>query len=317
MSLSPHLTTTYAMKLSILLLLVLAGPILCAVHEDPNTEAYQRKMDQDRELQIQEVVKECAEINRKASQGGDDQAISQYGYVLKRLGGWQRPDTLEVYQAAQQKLLSIPGHATYFRDKIKAAQVEVKAGKLPLWQWDNLKLETFGALQHMPSEETVEVLMEFVNDNFADQSSENPEDYKIPNLGPNDSGHFKVNSAATSALAVLGIEPMPYTEKTRPQLGGTKDLWVKWWQEVKTGKRKYRFKGSSVEHPIHTPPGAPREVRRPDRHPETSPSAGSQKPGPSTNGASAPESGNVKWPLALCGVVLLAGLLIYWVRRRK
>jgi hypothetical protein len=34
-----------------------------------------------------------------------------------------------------------------------------------------------------------------------------------------------------------------------------------------SGKRKYRFKGSSVEHPVKPPPGALRKVRRTERHP--------------------------------------------------
>jgi hypothetical protein len=92
-------------------------------------------------------------------------------------------------------------------------------------------------------------------------------------------------------------------------------LWSQWWRDVKSGKRNYRFKGSSVEHPINAPPGADREVRRPERRLDSQ---------GGVNGGKKPAGDKVagdkeipKWPLFVgIGFALLV-VVSYFLKSRR
>ena len=237
--------------------------------------------------------------------------------MLIRLGGWQRPDTLEVYHNAQAKLLSIPGHATYFRDKLTVGKDAVRARTMTMNQWQDLTMNSFGILKRLPSEETVEVLTGFVDDKFGDATSTNPEDTNFPGYSFMDSGHYIVNDGAAIALETLGIEPAPYTDRYKLRYGEIKTIWSRWWQEVKAGKRKYRFKGSDVLHPVNAPSGAEREVRRPERHPGSTPVAKTQKePVSEPVDETKVEKMSRHWPLLAAILAVLVAGLIYWHKVR-
>lgn len=259
------------MKIPLLLFILhwLSLPV-CA---EKRAGAYESQPDRERDRQIRDLARECSDSIQQAGSLPAEQAIAIYGNVLKRLGGWNRPDTLEVFYDAQQKLLSIPGHATYYRDKINAAKDKVRSGEMLVNDWDRLLTDTFHTLQFMPSEETVEVLAEFGGDKFGRPWSKEPQDFKdVPALhGLDDdlstAGMGAIDIHAYHALDALGIEPPPYQDRAQVNELDYDRIWGGWWQEVKTGKRKYRFKGSGVLHPVNAPPGTGREERRPERRP--------------------------------------------------
>ena len=280
-----------------------------------------QKPDSERDRQIRGLLTECTESARQAANLPAEQAIPIYGYVLKRLGGWDRPDTLEVFHDAQQKLLSIPGHATYYRDKINAAKAAVRSGEMNWNDWSRLRSDCFQSLQHMPSEEAVAVLAEFVGDDFACMDSDNPADYEIDGLkGYAREWDMSVRLPATNALVKIGIENPPSAVETHIGGGALRKAWLQWWQEVKEGKRKYRFKSSSVEHPINASPGTGREVRRPERRPgdHNGPDA-TQKPASMTveqYHAAKPEREFPRWQLFAGIAIVLLIAAGYFLRRR-
>jgi hypothetical protein len=303
------------MKKTFCMLIALVGYSFGVPIGETNTEDYSIKSDQQRERQIQELAQECAVSIEKAVNLSPDQSIPQLGYTLKRLGGWQRPDTLTVYNEAQSKLLSIPSHATYYRNKIKAAQAEVKAGRMTLNVWSRLRIDSFQTLQHLPSEETVEVLIGFLEDNFACADSRNPEDYQIPGLESYREWDMSVRAPAASSLANLGIENPPGRTDSHIDGGGVRRGWIQWWNEVKAGKRKYRFKGSSVEHPVNAPPGTAREVRRPERHSEP-PSKEKTTPIPVQEPPRSEREKGPQWSLFAAIAAAMVAVMLYFIKRK-
>lgn len=223
-----------------------------------------------------------------------------------------------VYQEGQRILLSIPGHATYYRDKVKAAQVAVKEGRMRWADWSDVQIEASQTLQHMPSEETVEVLTGFLDDNFACADSDNPADYQIAGLE-----HLirewdmSIREPAAKALDNLGIENPPAATDSHIDGGGPRRGWQQWWKEVKAGKRKYRFKGSSVEHPINAPPATVREVRRPGREVDAAPTTTTtEKPVPLSPKNEEAKGGSPQWPVFAGIAAILAALATYFLRRK-
>lgn len=312
------------MKTILLFMLVIGSRLLAVPVGESNTDEYRRKLDREREQQIQELAQECSRSIDMADDLPADQSIPIYGYVLMRLGGWQRPDTLAVYQKAQSKLLSIPGHAAYYRDKINAGKELVRSGEMTIDRWRRLLMDAFAILRHMPSEETVEVLAEFGRDKFGRSWSKDPRDFKdVPALhGLNDdlstAGMGVIDTPAYLALDALGIEPPPYQDRARVSDLDLERLWSQWWQDVKSGKRKYRFKGSTVEHPIHAPPGAGREARRPERRPESRDGADTGENRQSSAGESGQATKEPSHWLWIAGIsAVMLAVLAYFLRGRR
>jgi len=180
------------------------------------------------------------------------------------------PAIESIYRKLQDEFISTPGHATYFRDQIKEAEAKVREGEMTLSSWDNLLMAAAETLAHMPSEETVGVLLELGSDRFGDPSSPDPKDRDPTGNGPRDpfsDSSFPVPAfSAYDALIKLGIEGLPTGRG--PNAEGV--TWAVWWQEVRDGKSKYRFKGSDVWHPVESAAkaapaaGDTRPERRPD-----------------------------------------------------
>lgn len=159
------------------------------------------------------------------------------------------PAIASIYSKLQNEFISTPGHAMYFRDRIEEAKRKVREGDMRLFDWGSDIPLVFETLGHMPSEETVEVLAGYLEDRFADPYSDRPEDKDIPGLRPSSplEPHFDfLRGYAAAKLDALGIEDAP----PRPSVSGPPSPWIAWWKEVREGKRKYRFKGSDVWHPV-------------------------------------------------------------------
>ncbi len=258
----------------------------------------------------------------------NEEAIPILGDGIRRLGDQSifhdQDAARPIYQEGQRILLSIPGHAYYYRDQINAAKPKLRSGEISLNDWFNLLMYSFQTLQHMPSEETVEVLGEFGKDQFGLPGSENPDDYKnIPGIEGWDSdlssaGTARISPYAYNALDSLGIESPPDEEKN---VSLRDRVWGPWWEEVRTGRRKYRFKGSDALHPVNAPPGAPREIRRPGRHP--GPPGATEKSGakpvtaPDENSRPVAGDGHGgRWPLFAGIGALLLVTAAYLLKRR-
>ena len=217
--------------------------------------------------------------------------VVKYSTSMNREKG-ERP----VFHAAQQALLAIPGHAKYYQDKIESLRKEVldNETKSPT-EMDEIRAErrkmadqqktlycdssdfdnyasavftSFPVLALLPSSETVDVLGHFLNDPEA-------RDGKTL-LGRTryrgDVYPYPANAEeAARAIGKLGIENPPWVKPKHIREGDTDrevDAWKDWWNEVKEGKRTYRFIGSSIEY---GPDGPITKVKsrqaQPEQHP--------------------------------------------------
>jgi hypothetical protein len=275
-----------------------------------------------REEDAKAMLPKFREQINAASQLPPEQAIPIYGNTLEILGRWSSYPIEEkwpVFHEAQQKLLSIPGHATYYRDKINALREQLLEGNLGLEDWGDKKSLYFKVLGHLPSEEAVEVLCGFAGDDFATGGFLDSKNAHIPGLKDwkftDYAVDFTVCLPAMTALHSLQIENGPSVEGIDAEKHAL--VWRQWWQEVKTGKRKYRFKGSSVEHPINAPPGAGREVRRPERRPESRDGADTGENRQSSAGESSQEKKEPSHWLWIAGITsILLAVLAYFLKGR-
>ncbi len=243
------------------------------------------------------------------------------------------PAKQENLQMAQSLLLAIPGHAKYYQDKLESMRAEALANaRKPVAEVERLRdagtLVDFGAyddfrqtvfpiLGLLPSSESVAVLGHFLNDPESRDGR-----YLTGELIPrSDFLVFPPNCAAAYiAIANLGIEHPPGGPKPDRRLYDYNldqvDAWKDWWNEVKAGKRTYRFIGSPIEYGPNGP--ASKEViERAERNHE--------REGGHKKTSSGSESGSsispVSQPLFIAGILagcaLLAAAVWYYLRGRR
>ena len=144
-----------------------------------------------------------------------------------------------LFQSAQNKLLSISGHAQYFADKIRLEQETVShlgpsVGERSIYGRDRSRIID-GILVHLPSPETIRVLGEFLSDE---------KDYP-PSPFPSD---FRANcDMACKTLTKIGLRDSPQI-KPYQQLPGDLKLWRDWYGKVKSGQLAFSFIGQNVEY---------------------------------------------------------------------
>ncbi len=179
-------------------------------------------------------------------------------------GGMDSEQTA-VFSKAQAALLSIPGHARYYEEQIEKKRAEVLANSKKDWRelnaiqdaggtyeteasYINYSETAFRTLGHLPSAETVAVLGRYLNDPEGRDGKTllgSPTIYDDCEVTPN-------AAQAAAAIRKLGIEHPPFRdEKTLESYGAATeeiDAWRDWWNEVKAGKRSYRFAGDPTEY---------------------------------------------------------------------
>lgn len=201
----------------------------------------------------------------KAQLGNDPEiAIPKLGGWLAKLSTGMNFETGDrpVFCAAQKALLSIPGHAKYYQDKIDKMRAELLANtkKTPeeLLRMHNEGHEVIDdttylseteksirTLRYMPSSETVSVLGYFLNDPVGRDGKS----LLGKTLKRGDSGPYLSNAElSTDTIRDLGIEQPPFRDNKSVITPEEIDAWKDWWNEIKGGKRTYRFIGSKVEY---------------------------------------------------------------------
>jgi hypothetical protein len=214
---------------------------------------------------------ELESLNAIKAQAGvpPNVAIPKLGSWLVKLSsganieGGERP----VFHAVQSALLAIPGHAQYYQNKIEDARKQVKANEnlspeekerlrragkpaVGLGDYWDVRGVAFQVLAQLPSPETVAVLGHFLED----PEGRNGKDL----LGNPLVWHDDVAPAfpncwlACISITNLGIEHAPIGDVSKLNSVVMDpvqfDAWKGWWQEVKSGKRTYQFKGSAIEY---------------------------------------------------------------------
>jgi len=171
-----------------------------------------------------------------------------------------------IFDKARFALLSIPGYAKYYQDKIERLRAQalvddkktddeisqMRADKtmVEFYDYENFRKKAFTVLGLLPSCETVAVLGHFLDDPEGLDGKQLSGDARFDS----DFQGFPANAEASAiALSQLGIKNSPLAaarEKGDHNFlrKGEVDAWKAWWNEVKDGKRTYRFIGSSTEY---------------------------------------------------------------------
>lgn len=238
--------------------------------------------------------------------------LRNMGYRAKMEG--HDPQAEKVYLGIQKALLTIPGHAEYYGNKIneverefrEEAEAQKKEGTFVRERSDqpNEQLYAFQTLRELPSPETLRVLGELLlNEQRLIKEVKDDESNLEAFLMQN-----PPCKGAMEALAKLVEEP-PVTGDKSMFLGDLK-AWQQWYRQVKEGRRTVRFKGDPKEYSLQGPvreakdPDVPRETKRPDLSSRTSSTVSRQS-----------ASHTVPW---ISGIVLIfAALLFYLLRRWK
>ena len=233
------------------LVLVFAFLLFCdsSIARDP--QWFQRRMND-----LDKVLQNTNEVEKIAALGGFI-GIGRYGPTS------MDNEQKTIFDKAQSGLLAIPGHAKYYQEKIEQTRaLFMHYESLP--QDERRKIEDqfrkqqrdlgkesdyygmrqdgFNILGLLPSPETVAVLGHFLED---------PEGLDGKDVLGNPIRGLPSCGIACNALSRLGIEhpPEPATDFADSlQYRDRVDVWKQWWQEIKSGKRTYRFKGSDIEY---------------------------------------------------------------------
>lgn len=188
-------------------------------------------------------TKRIAEINQILAQP-DDIRVPALGEML-----WQFEDLdyrscdelVEITSKLRTELLAIPGHAQYFGDRIRAAYEPLR-GPNPVIAVGHAQDEMmygFATLRHLPSPENVKVLGDMLSETWRMAPTEG---YPPPSLAL---------SAIVGALVKLPLREAPKL----PTVMAWEDPevvkvhpWQAWYEEVKSGRKTFSFKGQSVEY---------------------------------------------------------------------
>jgi hypothetical protein len=174
-------------------------------------------------------------------------------------------------------------------------------------------------LKFLPSAETVSVLGHYLNDSEG-RDGKTLLGENVSN--PNDDFTPRQPNAEEAAISIrnLGIEhPPARASGIQVYPGASKeeiDAWRDWWNEVKEGKRTYRFIGSSIEYG----PDGPATKEQMEKLAKNRMRAESGRKGTPATDATAGDGVSSKAPLialVIAGAVLLASLMRYFRRSAK
>jgi hypothetical protein len=219
-----------------------------------------------------------------------------------------------VFHAAQKALLSIPGYAEHYRNRILRAKAarEAADGKTEYGaRAGDFRTEMhdgFQTLTQLPSPETVRVMGDFLFDD-----SVNPHVVQD-----------NMREEPLSHTAVRYIARLPFASATPSNKGNTdaeRDLpaWRQWYEQIKSGKRTFRFEGDPTEYDLNGP--APRQklehIAR-DRKRNAERATGAKRLGSPAAAEASPELGKTPKPALVAALVasslLLAGAVWYFVK---
>jgi len=306
---------------SCLILFVLIGALVVQSVSDAAEHLRSQEIEPISPDELEEIQKgmlQMRELLQQVPHLPPEEAIPRLGLAVYKTSHnriYKVPERAELHEQLEQALITIPGHAEYYRNKINFAQENLdRAIELSATsgtnQTGNLKSvlrsaqnDSFMILQELPSPETVRVLGEMLFDERGVIKKENASE---------NSDAFLMQTP-TSQLAASLLEKM--LEDPPPvELPGTyfSDLepWRNWYTQIKEGRRTYRFKGDPQEYNLR---GLAREALNPDIL------RGARRPSYQNNAANS-ENGSrpaSKAPAitALVLVVLIGGG--YWIYRRK
>jgi hypothetical protein len=264
--------------------------------------------------------------------------ISYLSDLLFALHGTYRSEqTEEIRNEATNLLVSIPGHAKFYQNKIEKMRTEVlensKKSPSELVKMQDAGIEVIDVptylseterairtLRFMPSAETVSVLGQFLNDPLG-RDGKTLLDRPLKRSG--DSAPALSNAhLATEIIRTLGIERPPFRDTKGVITPEEIDAWKDWWNEVKEGKRTYRFIGSQIEYGPEGPAtrAVVQRVER-DQKRDGERQAGLRKSTTITDTNAGNSTSSAAKPLSIAGILaaccLMVGASWYYLRSQR
>ncbi len=213
---------------------------------------------------------ERREMIARARTISDGQAILDLSRIVRGIGN-DLPNASEeakqLYGEALDLLKAIPGHAEYYRDKLDQAN-DVRKAAIPsaqtndngatdhgvkLLKFMNARDEAFLILKCLPSPETVRVLGRYLEDEWVSPL-------------PFDKPHWFEKPLAAYAAGALSRLPLVNkpVKRTPPDRGDPENdlkAWQHWYEQIKSGKRTFRFEGDPQEYDLNGPAPMEKLVR--------------------------------------------------------
>jgi hypothetical protein len=253
----------------------------CYLGAEIDRSFYQSEQEIDQSWESKESLKERGSeaqhssldaISKRLSDQrnfSDSENIRYFSECLRKLSMtsiYQLKERIAVYDQLQSKVVSIPGHAEYFRDEIEKERAALKPNQFR-GSYDDKRRLFFEELSHLPSAESIKVLGGYLSDE-RDAEKEavwEPVDLFLIGVEPN-SDHArealkKIGLRNTSfAEPDVGEWPSPTSYSTREEYMRVKfrylvalrearlKPWLAWYAEVKDGRRTFSFKGQKVGH---------------------------------------------------------------------
>ena len=236
------------------------------------------------------------------------------------------PEAKDLLYQAKDQLLAIPGHAEYYRDEILAARLEYEAAKAgsntdkSSWlrsELSHVQANGFRTMAYLPSVETVRVLGEFLADERGyTKVPPNPtiDDLEATGLEqPNCKG-------AAKAFVSLPIVSKPLVKNWTSVSFDDVPLWRTWYEQIKAGKRTFRFEGDSTEYDLSGPASNEKLSRiERDRMRDAERLAGRRKSSPASDFVS--KALSFSKPSSIAGLIaacaLVAGAVWYFMKHRR
>jgi hypothetical protein len=169
----------------------------------------------------------------------------------------------EVSQRAIAALLASPGYGDYFASRLRSIRENSKGEPGSINRMEEAQLACFYTLRMLPSAESVRVLGEFLYD----------EEERVPPSLPNqpDDRHARQRELGVNFNAYYSLEAMaklplvapPVPKRKRDFVSYVQDIdaWRLWYEQVKSGKRTFRFEGDPQEYSLAGPVNEAREPK--------------------------------------------------------
>ena len=198
--------------------------------------------DRNRSLEAGQIAiwEDCLTSVQKKSQ--EEKLLALFP-GLRTMSFWSeveghRYESEIVFNRIRQEVLAIPGHAEFYSDKIERERAKIELGDCR-GGYDLHRTMIFETLKSLPSAETVKVLGEFLIDERDTPPPRYPgQDYS------NDPANCHL---AARALFKLGLRDVPMGGDHRP-IDQTLNDYRVWWEELRTGRKTFSFKGQNVEY---------------------------------------------------------------------
>ncbi len=167
----------------------------------------------------------------------DDDKMEVLGSAATIGNKFSREEQMEVYARAVDIMKKTPGHAEYFGRKLAEARSKTN-DPWHNYNYNEVFENVLKTLSNIPTPEAVKVLGEMLED-----TSDYPNEDQLKEIIRSGGNIDAPSGLAMSALRRINTRDLPDSKSWRDV-----ELWRKWWQEVKSGRKPFSFKGQNVEY---------------------------------------------------------------------